>query len=58
MAQERPESELARLRKEQDQTRHDEVFGGLSLAERTEYKGRADSKRRIPFWQLIEQAAS
>jgi len=33
------EEELARLRKKQRQTRHDEVFGGLSREEREEYYG-------------------
>ena len=42
MAQEKPESELARLRKEQDKTRLDEVFGGLSPAERAEYNRKAE----------------
>jgi hypothetical protein len=31
------ESELTRLRGEQSKTREDEVFGGLSLAERAAY---------------------
>jgi hypothetical protein len=33
------EEELSRLRKKQRQTRHDEVFGGLSREERQEYDG-------------------
>jgi hypothetical protein len=33
------EEELARLRKKQRKTRHDEVFGGLSREEREEYDG-------------------
>jgi hypothetical protein len=33
------EEELSRLRKKQKQTRHDEVFGGLSREERQEYDG-------------------
>ena len=37
MAREKPESELKRLRTEQNQTRRDEVFGGLSPAERAAY---------------------
>jgi hypothetical protein len=37
MAKEKPESELKRLRKEQNKTLQDEVFGGLSPAERSEY---------------------
>jgi hypothetical protein len=38
------QAELARLLKEQDKTRQDEVFGGLSSAERAEYDGKT---RRI-----------
>jgi hypothetical protein len=41
MAKENPESELTRLRKEQNKTQQDEVFGGLSPAERAEYNGKA-----------------
>jgi hypothetical protein len=41
MAKEKPESELTRLRKEQNKTQQDEVFGGLSPAERAEYNGKA-----------------
>jgi hypothetical protein len=37
MPKEEPEFELKRLRTDQDKTRRDEVFGGLSPAERTEY---------------------
>ena len=33
------EEELTRLRKKQRQTRHNEVFGGLSREERAEYDG-------------------
>jgi hypothetical protein len=40
MSNERPELELARLREQQSKTRHDEVFGGLSPAERSAYDGR------------------
>lgn len=32
-----PEDELIRLRREQSRTRQDEVFGGLSAAERAAY---------------------
>jgi hypothetical protein len=42
MAQEKPESELAQLRKEQDKTRQDEVFGGLSSTERAAYNRKAE----------------
>jgi hypothetical protein len=42
MAEEKPESELARLREEQSKTRQEEVFGGLSLAERAQYNAKAE----------------
>ena len=35
-----PEDELVRLRRKQCQTREDEVFGGLSHAERAAYDSR------------------
>ena len=41
MGEEKPQSELIRLRKEQNKTRRDEVFGGLSPAELAEYDGKA-----------------
>jgi hypothetical protein len=44
MGHETPQFELARLRKEQNKARQDEVFGGLTPAERTEYDER---KKRI-----------
>lgn len=47
MAKEKPESELTRLRVEQEKTRRDEVFGGLSPAERTEYEKKADRIRTL-----------
>jgi hypothetical protein len=37
MVEEKPQFELIRLRKEQNKARHDEVFGGLSPAERAAY---------------------
>ena len=37
MVEENPQFELIRLRKEQNKARHDEVFGGLSPAERAAY---------------------
>jgi hypothetical protein len=42
MPKEKPQSELSRLRKEQNTTRQDEIFGGLSKAEWTEYNGRTE----------------
>ena len=41
MRYESPQAELARLGKEQTKARQDEVFGGLSPAERAEYDGNA-----------------
>ncbi len=42
MATEKPQSELTRLRTEQEKTRRDEVFGGLTPAERAEYKRKSE----------------
>ena len=42
MLEEKPQFELIRLRKEQNKARQDEVFGGLSPAERAEYNGKAE----------------
>jgi hypothetical protein len=42
MAKEKPQSELTRLRMEQNKTRRDEVFGGLTPAERAEYDGKSE----------------
>ena len=42
MAEEKPQSELTRLRKEQNKARHDEVFGGLSPAELAAYNRKAE----------------
>jgi len=42
MAKEKSECELKRLRTEQNKTRQDEVFGGLSPAERAEYEGKSE----------------
>src|SRR6516164_1683405 len=42
MAKETPSSELKRLRNEQDKTRRDEVFGGLSQKEWAEYYVKSD----------------
>jgi len=39
---EKPEFELARLRDQQTKTREDEVFGGLTRAERSAYEQRQD----------------
>jgi hypothetical protein len=42
MVQKKSLSELTLLQKEQNKARQDEVFGGLSPAERAEYDGRAE----------------
>ena len=42
MVQKTSQSELTRLRKEQNKARQNEVFGGLSPAERAEYNGKAE----------------
>jgi hypothetical protein len=42
MLAEKLQSELTRLRKEQNKTRHNEVFGGLSSAEQAEYNAKAE----------------
>jgi hypothetical protein len=47
VAKEKPESELKRLRTEQEKTRRDEVFGGLSPAERAEYNRKAEQIHRL-----------
>lgn len=51
-------AELSRLRKEQAKTLHDEVFGGLSSAERAAYNCKQDRIRELEYrlsggnWQL------
>jgi hypothetical protein len=40
MPHESSQAELARLRKKQGKARQDEVFGGLSPAERVEFDGK------------------
>lgn len=42
MPKEKPELELNRLRRELGKARQDEVFGGLSPAERSEYNRKAE----------------
>jgi hypothetical protein len=42
MVEEEPQFELLRLRKEQNKARHDEVFGGLSPAERAAYNRKSE----------------
>jgi hypothetical protein len=54
VAKEKPESELTRLREEQKKAQQDEVFGGLSLAERAAYN---EKTNRINALE-IELAAS
>ena len=47
MAKEKAEAEWNRLCTEQEKTRRDEVFGGLSAAERTEYSRKSDRIREL-----------
>jgi hypothetical protein len=47
MAKEQHESELKRLRTEQNKTRQDEVFGGLSSAERAKYDGKSERIHKL-----------
>ena len=42
MVEEKPQFELIRLRKEQSKDRQDEVFGGLSPAERAAYNRKSE----------------
>jgi len=52
MVEEKPQSELIRLRKEQNKTRRDEVFGGLSPAELAEYDGKAQRIHELENYLL------
>jgi hypothetical protein len=52
MVEEKPQSELMRLRKEQNKTRRDEVFGGLSSAELAEYEGKAERIHELESYFL------
>jgi hypothetical protein len=47
MAIEKRESELKRLRIEQNKSRQDEVFGGLSPAERAKYEGKSERIHKL-----------
>ena len=47
MATEKHESELKRLRTEQNKIRQDEVFGGLSPAERAKYDGKLERIHKL-----------
>lgn len=47
MRNETLKSELLRLREEQSKTRQDEVFGGLSAAERSAYDIKADRIHKL-----------
>jgi hypothetical protein len=47
MVQKKSQSELTLLLKDQDKARQDEVFGGLSPAERAEYNGRAERIHKL-----------
>jgi hypothetical protein len=47
MQSESEQEELSRLRREQAETRHDEVFGGLTPAERSAYDIKQDRIREL-----------
>ena len=47
MRSEAPQLELERLRRQQSETRADEVFGGLSREERSQYDLRQDRIREL-----------
>ena len=47
MVQKKSQSELTLLLKDQNKARQDEVFGGLSPAERAEYNGRAERIHKL-----------
>jgi hypothetical protein len=49
MKPETADAELARLRKEQSKTRQDQIFGGISSAERSAYENKADRIRELEF---------
>jgi hypothetical protein len=54
MQSESNQTELARLRREQSQTRQEEVFGGLSLEERVEYELKGDRIRQLERELLVQ----
>jgi hypothetical protein len=47
MQSESSQAELARLLREQSQTRQDEVFGGLSIEERVDYEIKGERIREL-----------
>ena len=47
MVQKTSQSELTRLRKDQNKARQDEIFGGLSPEERAEYNGKAEQIHKL-----------
>ncbi|MGA9511033.1 MAG: hypothetical protein WBV55_20595 [Candidatus Sulfotelmatobacter sp.] len=55
MDRETPRAEVLRLLREQRKTRQDEIFGGLSVSERTEYDKKAN---RISELELLLETAS
>jgi len=57
MQSESSQAELDRLRLAQSQTRQNEVFGGLSTAERVDYEIKADRIRELERELLIEDEA-
>ena len=55
MDRETPQAEVLRLLKELRKTRHDEIFGGLSISERAEYDKKAN---RISELALLLETTS
>ncbi len=58
MPKEKADSEVKRLRKEQEKTRRDEVFGGLTNAERSEYERKSDRIHELESKISVKSAAS
>ena len=57
MQSESSQVELDRLRREQSQTRQNEVFGGLSTEERVDYEIKADRIQELERKVMIEAEA-
>jgi hypothetical protein len=57
MGKENPQSELARLEKEQHKAKQDEVFGGFSAAERAEYNRNSERIHALEIEFTANRAA-
>jgi hypothetical protein len=55
MPKEKPEFELNRLRTELRQSRQDEIFGGLSPSERSEYNRKAERIHEL-LGEILKEA--